>query len=90
MPPPLHRFFVLFACPLFRLLAGPAQLVEESAYVVGVVVDVKRLGDHLGHPTAGPQLGRISGLPWPSRENSDELLLLLRVQAGLAAGMWLG
>ena len=79
-----------FAGPLLGLLARPAQVVEHLPNVIGVILHVELLGHNLGHPPTRPKIGVVSGLPRSGQENLDQLLLLLRIQTGLAAGMWFG
>jgi hypothetical protein len=75
---------------LFGLLAGPPQIVEHLPDVIRVILHVELLGDHLGHPPAGPKVGGVPGLPWSGQEDLDQSLLLLPVETRLAARMWFG
>ena len=50
------RFVSLTGSPL-RLLAWPAELVQDPRDVVGMIADAEPLLNQLGHPRAGPEIG---------------------------------
>jgi hypothetical protein len=55
-----------------------------------MIRDVELACDDLGDPPTSPKVVVIAGLPWSGQKNLDKLTFLLRVQAGLSAGMWFG
>jgi len=58
--------------------------------MIRVILYVKSLGHDFGHAATGPKVGLVSSFHRPCQENLQQLLLLLRVQTGLAARMWFG
>jgi hypothetical protein len=64
--------------------------MKKSPDMRRVILHLERLGNHLGHARAGPQIGGIPSLAWSVQENLNQSLLLALVETGLAAGMWFG
>jgi hypothetical protein len=90
LAPAANGRFVAFPRPLFGLLARPAQVFENLPDMGWMIRHMERLGNYFDHAAARPKIGTITSLQWASQENLYQLSLLGLVQAGLAAGMWLG
>lgn len=88
---PLFDFrFVCFSRTLLRLLAGPAQAVQDPANVVGVISHFKVLIDYVGNPRTRPLIGCVPGRKRTFLENRHEAPLLLGRQARAPARMGFG
>jgi hypothetical protein len=64
--------------------------VEYLPNMIRVILYVKSLGHDFGYAATGPKVGSVTGFYRPCQENLQQLLLLPRVQTGLAARMWFG
>jgi hypothetical protein len=51
---------------------------------------VELLGDYLGYPRTGPEVGAITGFPWSGHEYLQQLALLFPIQTGLSTWMRFG
>ena len=78
---PLFDFrFVALSRTLLRLLAGPAQGVQDPANVVGMIPHFEMLLDYVGNPRTRPLIGCVPGRERTFLENGYQAPLLLARQ----------
>ena len=62
--PAPNSFFVPLAGTPEGLLAAPVVLLEDTAYLGGVVLDTEVAPDNLGHPGLGPDVAAKAEVLW--------------------------
>jgi hypothetical protein len=82
--------FVTFSRTLLRLLARPAQGVQDPANMVGMIPHCKMLLDYVGNSRTRPLIGCVPGRERTFLENGYQVPLLLARQTWAPTRMRLG
>jgi len=83
--PAANLFFVTLHRPPRRLLRTPAQIVQEPADVIDVIVHAKALRDDFTHARAGPQVGVVPRRQGPLEQQGLQLAFVLGSQLARTA-----
>jgi hypothetical protein len=77
--------FIALAGPALGLLRTEPERAKKAADMVGVIGHPQPAPDQIGHPCAGPQIGRVAERGGALDEHAGELVLIAPAQLARAA-----